>query len=76
MKVFITGATGFIGGSIADRLMQNGYQLTGLVRSKKKSAELLKLGIEPLLGTLDDREVITKAARSADAVECIYRRCR
>jgi nucleoside-diphosphate-sugar epimerase len=68
MKVFITGATGFIGGSIAHRLMQNGHQLTGLVRSKEKSAELLKLGIGPVLGTLDDREVITKAARSADAV--------
>jgi NAD(P)-dependent dehydrogenase (short-subunit alcohol dehydrogenase family) len=33
MNVFITGATGFIGGSIAHRLMQNGHQVTGLVSS-------------------------------------------
>ncbi len=49
-KVFITGASGYIGGSIAERLISLGYQVTGLVRSQEKAALLQQRGIEPYLG--------------------------
>lgn len=68
MKVFITGATGYIGGSLAAQLVLRGHQVTGLVRSKEKAKQLQEKGIEPRLGTLDDREILINAAREADAV--------
>lgn len=67
-KVFITGAGGYIGGSIAERLIALGYQVTGLVRSEEKAILLKERGIEPVYGNLDNAEVLTKAAREADAV--------
>ncbi len=66
MKIFITGATGYIGGSLAVALMQAGHQVSGLARSDKSAAALEKLGIAPVLGTLDDADILGKAARAAD----------
>ncbi len=68
MKVFVTGATGYIGGSVAERLMASGHQVVGLVRTAEKARLLKDRGIEPVLGTLDDSEIITNAAHAADAV--------
>src|SRR5208337_4707983 len=68
MKVFITGATGYIGGSVTERLISRGYQVIGLVRSKDKVPLLKDRGVEPIVGTLDDSEILTNAAHDADAV--------
>jgi len=68
MKVLVTGATGYIGGSIAERLIASGHQVVGLVRSKEKAPLLKERGIEPVLGTLDDPETLIHAATAADAV--------
>jgi nucleoside-diphosphate-sugar epimerase len=68
MKVFVTGATGYIGGSVAERLVALGYKVSGLVRTKEKALLLKERGIEPILGTLDDSETLTSAAQQADAV--------
>jgi len=68
MKIFITGATGYIGGSLAQRLLAEGHQVTGLVRSEARAAQARARGIEPVLGTLDDSEVLAAAARAAEAV--------
>ena len=67
MKVFITGATGYIGGSVAALLMKLGHEVVGLARSESKASELSKLGVQPLLGGLDDVEVLTHGARTTDA---------
>ena len=67
-KVFITGATGYIGGSIAERLVALGYEVTGLVRYADKAALLKERGIQSVIGTLDDSEVLTLAAQAADIV--------
>ncbi len=68
MKVFVTGATGYIGGSVAERLIASGHQVAGLVRSKEKALLLKDRGIEPVVGTLDDPEILMNAADAADAV--------
>ena len=68
MKVFVTGAGGFIGGSIAAHLARSGHAVRGLVRRPEQFAELEKLGITPVPGDLDDRAILTAEARAADAV--------
>lgn len=68
MKIFVTGASGYIGGSVAEHLIASGHQVVGLVRSAEKFPLLKEHGIEPVLGTLDNPEIITHAALGADAV--------
>ncbi len=68
MKFFVTGASGYIGGSVAARLVAVGHQVVGLTRSKEKAAKLRGLDVEPIVGELDDAEMLTRAARAADAV--------
>lgn len=68
MNVFITGAAGFIGGSIATGLLQAGHNVTGLVRSAEQADELKALGITPVIGTLEDSTLLAAQARAADAV--------
>jgi nucleoside-diphosphate-sugar epimerase len=68
MKIFCTGASGYIGGSVAAHLVAAGHQVTGLVRSQEKADAVRARGVEPLSGTLDDAEILAQAARSADIV--------
>jgi nucleoside-diphosphate-sugar epimerase len=68
MRIFVTGASGYIGGSIAVALAAAGHEISGLVRSAR-SAELVQaLGLTPVHGTLDDVDVLRAAAVRADAV--------
>ena len=66
MKIFVTGASGYIGGSVAAMLLAAGHQVNGLARSDETAAALTKLGMTPVRGTLDDSEVLAEAARDAD----------
>lgn len=68
MKIFITGAAGYIGGSIAARLVAQGHTVRGLLRDKTKAPELLASGIQPVIGSLDDEDVLAREAREADGV--------
>jgi len=68
MKIFCTGASGYIGGSVAAHLIAAGHQVTGLVRSQDKADAVRAQGIEPVLGTLDDAAVLSQAAKAADVV--------
>jgi len=68
MKVFCTGASGYIGGSVAAHLVAAGHQVTGLVRTREKADAVRARGIQPLLGTLDDGEHLAQAANAADIV--------
>ena len=63
MKVFITGASGYIGGSLAEALTRAGHQVSGLARSDASAAALEGRGIAPVRGTLDDADVLAAAAR-------------
>ncbi|WP_322062263.1 NAD-dependent epimerase/dehydratase family protein [Paraburkholderia sp. J63] len=68
MKVFVTGAGGFIGGTIAAHLARAGHEVRGLVRRPEQFAALAKLGIVPVQGDLDERARLMQEARAADAV--------
>lgn len=68
MKIFVTGASGFIGGAVASRLIQAGHSVRGLVRDPHKAEACRKFGIDPVLGTLADTDLLTAEARAPDAV--------
>jgi len=68
MQVFLTGATGYIGTAVADRLRAAGHKLTGLARSDAAADRLTAAGIRPVRGDFSDPESVGSAARSADGV--------
>ena len=68
MKVFLTGATGFIGGRVARDLRARGDEVTCLVRNPDKAADLTGLGCELVPGSLAESPTIEAGMRGADAV--------
>lgn len=68
MKIFVTGASGYIGGSVAALLATRGHAVRGLVRDPAKAGGVRAKGIEPVIGTLEDAALLTAEARAADAV--------
>jgi nucleoside-diphosphate-sugar epimerase len=66
--IFVTGAAGYIGGSIANQLVASGTRVRGLVRSQAKADLLSALGIEPVIGDLSDTDLLMQEARKADGV--------
>lgn len=68
MTIFLTGASGYIGGAVAVRLMRDGHRIRGLARSPETAARLQALGIEPVLGDLSDLALLAREAKAADAV--------
>ncbi|QDI92688.1 NAD-dependent epimerase/dehydratase family protein [Salicibibacter halophilus] len=67
-KVFLTGAAGYVGGSIAAKFLESGYQVTGLVRSQDKVKDLEEQGIIPFMGTLEDYQPLKDAVQDADII--------
>lgn len=68
MKIFVTGATGFIGGSFAAEAVRRGHEVRGLVRSPEKARACEAFGIIPVLGTLADLDLLADEARACDAL--------
>ena len=68
MKIFLTGANGYIGGAVACALIAAGHEVRGLVRSDAKAAAVAAHGIEPVIGSLDEAGLLQAEARTADAV--------
>ena len=68
MRVFVTGAAGFIGSETTKELIANGHQVVGLARSEANVATLQKLGAEVHYGSLQDLDSLKRGARGADGV--------
>lgn len=68
MHVFVTGATGWIGSTVVDQLLDAGHEVTGLARSDASAATLENKGAQVRRGDLDDLDSIRTGAAGADAV--------
>jgi len=68
MRVFLTGATGFIGSRIVPELIDAGHEVVGLTRSDQGARWLEEAGAKPYRGTLEDPESLARGAAEADAV--------
>jgi uncharacterized protein YbjT (DUF2867 family) len=67
VRVFVIGASGYIGGAIAREIGWAGYQVLGLARSQEAAHRLENRGIEVLRGNLEDPEGVAAVAREAEA---------
>ncbi len=66
MRIFLTGATGYIGRAVLDALVRGGHQVTALVRDNQKAKRVASRGGQPLVGNLGDPDSYRAAADAQD----------
>ena len=73
MRIFLTGANGWIGSAVAQDLLGAGHSVVGLVRSAEKGETLAAKSVIPLVGSLGDLDILRKAGKRRRR-HCPYRR--
>lgn len=68
MRVFLTGATGYIGSALARRLSADGHEVVALTRDEKKKARLVERGLEPVVGDFKHPEKWRDAVDACEAI--------
>ncbi|WP_329039344.1 SDR family oxidoreductase [Streptomyces sp. NBC_00178] len=68
MRIFVTGASGWIGSAVVPELIGAGHRVTGLARSDASAAALTEAGAGVVRGTVDDLDVLRDAAEASDGV--------
>src|SRR3954467_1307200 len=66
MRIFLTGATGYVGGAVLDALVRAGHDVTALVRDKGKARLVARRGARPVVGNLADPESYKSSAEAQD----------
>lgn len=66
MRIFLTGATGYVGSAVLDALLRAGHDVTALVRNKEKARKVAKRGAHPVIGDLSDPESYRGAVEAQD----------
>lgn len=68
MRVFVTGATGYIGNAVVKELLAAGHEVTGMTRSEEKAKDLEALGARAVVGDIKDPGTYQQAAAGHDAL--------
>ena len=68
MKFLVTGATGFIGGAVARRLVESGHEVRALVRPGRDASALEQMGIRPVVGDLSDEPALVRGLDGVDGL--------
>lgn len=66
MRIFLTGATGYIGSAVLDALVRGGHDVTALVRNNEKARGVAKRGAHPVIGNLADLDSFKGSAEAQD----------
>lgn len=68
MRIFLTGATGYIGSAVMEALLRGGLEVTALVRDPEKAERVALRGVQPVIGELSNPAGYVEAAASADVI--------
>jgi nucleoside-diphosphate-sugar epimerase len=68
MRIFLTGATGYIGSAVLDALRRAGHQVTALVRDPEKAERMVMRGVQPVIGELSRPKSYATAGEACDGI--------